>query len=115
MYIHVASSLSSAPTGPPLSLAVQSVNSTSLTLSWEPPSLPHQTGAILNYTLTCIPTAESGLPSKMFVFTTAGAHTLNGLAPATLYSCAVFATNIYGNSPPANISAVTEDGGMSIW
>ena len=115
MYIHDTSSLSSAPTGPPLSLAVQSVNSTSLTLSWEPPSLAHQTGAILNYTLTCIPPSESGLPPVTSVFTTSGAHTLNDLTPATLYSCSVFATNIYANSPPANISAVTEDGGMSIW
>ena len=102
----------SAPTGPPLNLAVQSVNSTSLTLSWEPPSLAHQTGATLNYTLTCIPPAESSLPPVVSVFTTAGAHTLNGLTPATLYSCSVFATNVYGNSPPANISAMTEDGGM---
>ena len=105
-------SYTSAPTGPPLSLAVQSVNSTSLTLSWEPPSLAHQTGAILNYTLTCIPPAESGLPPLISMFTTAGAHTLNGLTPATLYSCAVFATNIYGNGLPATVSAMTEDGGM---
>ena len=102
----------SAPSSPPLNLAVQSVNSTSLTLSWEPPSLAHQTGAIFNYTLTCILPAESGLPPVISVFTTAGAHTLNGLTPATLYSCDVFATNVYGNGPPANISAVTEDGGM---
>ena len=107
--------MSSAPTGPPLSLTVQSVNSTSLTLSWKPPSLAHQTGATLNYTLTCIPPAESSLPPMISVFTTAGAHTLNGLAPATLYDCSVFATNLFGNGPPANISAMTEDGGMSIW
>ena len=79
----------------------------SLTLSWEPPSLAHQNGATLNYTLTCIPPAESGLPPMTFAFTTAGAHTLNGLTPATLYACSVFATNPYGNSPPANISAMT--------
>ena len=105
----------SAPTGPPLNLAVQSVNSTSLTLSWEPPSLAHQNGATLNYTFTCIPPAESSLPPVISVFTTAGAHTLNGLAPATLYACSVFATNVYGNGPPAIISAMTEDGGMIVY
>ena len=108
------SSLSIAPDGPPLNLAVQSVNSTSLTLSWKLPSLPHQDGATLNYTLTCIPPAESGIPPVISVFTTSGAHTLNGLTPATLYSCSVFATNVYGNGPPVNISAMTEDGGMFI-
>jgi len=46
------------------------------------------------------------------VFTTANIHTLNGLAPATLYSCSVFATNLYGSGPPANIFAMTADGGM---
>ena len=51
----------------------------------------------------------------MSVFMTAGTHTLNGLTPATLYGCVVFATNLYGNSPPANISAMTEDGGMCMW
>ena len=105
-------SYTSAPTGPPLSLAVQSVNSTSLLLSWEPPSLAHQNGATLNYTLICIPPAESSLPPVISVFTTAGARTLSGLAPATLYSCSLCATNLYGNGPPANISAMTEDGGM---
>ena len=66
-----------------------------------------------NYTLTCIPPAESGLPPMTSLFTTSGAHTLNGLAPATFYSCSVF-TNMYGNSPPATVSAMTEDGGMCI-
>ena len=105
----------SVPTGPPLSLTVQSVNSMSLTLSWEPPSLAHQTRAILNYTLTCTPPAESGIPPMTSVFTTAGAHILNGLTPATLYACSVFATNLFGNSPPANVSAMTEDGGMIVY
>ena len=107
-------SFPSAPTGPPLNLAVQSVNSISLTLLWEPPSLAHQNGAILNYTLTCIPPAESGIPPMTSVFTTAGARTRSGLAPAALYSCSVFATNIYGNGPPATVSVMTEDGGMCI-
>ena len=97
-------SYTSAPTGPPLSLAVQSVNSTSLTLSWEPPSLAHQTGATLNYMFTCIPRAESGIPPMTFVFMTAGTHTLNGLTPATLYACFVFPTNVYGNGPLTKIS-----------
>ena len=105
------SSLSLAPDGPPLNPAVLSVNSMSLTLSWEPPSLAHQNGATFNYTLTCIPPAKSGLPPLVSVFTTSGAHTLNGLTPATSYACSVFATNVYGNSPPANVSAMTEDGG----
>lgn len=86
----------------------------SLTLSWEQPSLAHQNGAILNYTLTCTPPAESGIPPMTSVFTTPGAHTLNGLTPATTYSCSVFATNIYGSGPPATVSAMTEDGGMCI-
>ena len=46
------------------------------------------------------------------VFTTSGAHTLNGLTPAPTYSCSVFATNMSG--PPATVSAMTEDGGMCI-
>ena len=102
--------LTSVPTGPPLNLVVRSVTSTSLTLSWESPSPVHQNGAIFNYTLTCIP--GSGLPPLVSVFTTAGVYTLNGLTPATSYACSVFATNVYGNSPPANVSAMTEDGGM---
>ena len=86
----------------------------SLTLSWEPPSLAHQTGVTLNYTLTCTPPAESGLSRMTSVFMTAGTHTLIGLTPATLHGCSVLATNHFGSSPPANISAVTEDGGMCI-
>ena len=97
-----------------MSLVVQSVNSTSLTLSWEPPSLAHQNRATLNYTLTCIPPAESGLPPLVSEFTTSGVHTLNGLTPATSYACSLFATNLYGNGPAANVSARTEDGGMFI-
>ena len=110
-----ASSLTSAPTGPPLNLAVHSINSTSLTLSWESPSLTHQNAAPLNYTVTCMPPATSGLSPLVSVFMTAGTHTLNGLTPATLYGCVVLATNLYGNSPPVNISATTKDGGMCMW
>ena len=84
----------------------------SLTLSWEPPSLVHQNGAILHYTLICMPPAESGLHPLITVFTTAGIHTLNSLTPATVYACSVFATNLYGNSPTANVFTMTEDGGM---
>ena len=97
-----------APDSSPLNLAVQSANSTSLTLSWEPPSLANQTGATLNYTLTCIPPADSDLQPLISVFTTAGAHTLNGLMAATLYDCSVFAANLYGHSQPANVSAMTD-------
>ena len=42
------------------------------------------------------------------MFTTAGAHTLNGLMAATLYDCSVFAANFYGHSQPANVSAMTD-------
>ena len=106
--------LPAAPDGSPLNLAVQSVNSTSLTLSWEPPSLTHQNGGHFNYTLTCISPADSGLRPLISVFTTAGAHTLNGLMPATLYACSVFAANLYGHSPPANVSAMTDGRSMCI-
>ena len=109
-FITVASPLTSVPTGPPLNLVIRSATSTSLTLSWESPSPVHQNGAIFNYTVTCVP--GSGLPPLVSVFTTAGTHTLNGLTPATSYACSVLATNLYGNSPPANVSALTEDGGM---
>ena len=60
------------------------------------------------------PPAESGIPPMTSMFKTSGAHTLNGLTPATTYSCSVFATNIYGSAPPATVSAITEDGGMCI-
>ena len=106
--------LPSAPSGSPLNLAIRSVNSTSLTLSWKPPSLTHQNREHFNYTLTCIPPADSGLQPLISVFTTAGAHTLNGLMPATLYACSVFATNLYGHSPPAIVSAMTDGRSMCI-
>ena len=74
------------------------------------------TGTDFLMTRICLPfPAESGLPPMTSMFTTAGAQTLNGLTPATRYACSVLATNLYGNSPPANISAMTEDGCMSIW
>ena len=104
--------MTSVPTGPPLNLVAQSFNSTSLMLSWEPPSPVQHSGAIFNYTLTCI--SELGLPPLVAVYMTAGTYTLNGLTPATVYACSVFATNLYGDSPPANVSAMTEDGGMCI-
>ena len=90
---------SSVPTGSPLDVEVQSVTSTSATVSWREPSPDQQNGAIVAYSLS-VDNAKDHL--KWTVNSTAtyiSGAIIAPLEPFTTYSLSVSAVNVNGSGP----------------
>ena len=80
------------PTGPPQGVDVQSENSTTLALSWQPPSLESRNGIIVHYSVN-ITEMETG---RVLLLTAMNTTTLrvHALHPFYTYTCVVAAVTI---------------------
>lgn len=80
------------PTGPPQGVDVQSENSTTLALSWQPPSPESRNGIIIHYTVN-ITEMETG---RVLLLTAMNTTTLrvHALHPFYTYTCVVAAVTI---------------------
>ena len=102
-----------APGGPPQSLTLTLINSTTLTLSWLPVPELVQNGIITNYTVGCNLDTPQLVPVDDTLEMTQSRYMYNisGLIPGSVYSCYVFANTSEGNGPSAvGIVRTPEDG-----
>ena len=83
--------ISIAPSGPPTAILVSSLNSTSLSISWSPPLLPHTNG-IIQYYIVNVSVAES--QANLQYETSSLSLTLNGLHPFYTHTVIVSAVTI---------------------
>ena len=92
-----------APGGPPQSLTLTLINSTTLTLSWLPVPELLQNGIIANYTVGCNLSTPQLVPVDDTLEMTQSRYMYNisGLIPGSIYSCYVFAITSEGNGPSA--------------
>jgi receptor-type tyrosine-protein phosphatase Q len=88
--------LEEAPTQPPQSFTGISQTSTSLTLSWDPPSPEYQNGLIISYTIN-VTSLETG--TSIQYTTSSMSLTLTGLSPYSTYTCVVAAHTSIGIGP----------------
>jgi len=95
------------PVAPPMNFTVIAVSPRSLEFSWRPPIEAQRNGVIVGYTLSCQPNSHD-LPAT---FISAGRYTLPGFAPATQYSCSIYASTSGGNGPLAYGTSTTLDEG----
>ena len=79
------------------------VEDTSMAFTWSPPDPMLQSADILSYMLNC--TADSETTS---VNTTQTEFTLDTFIPGETFQCIVYATNVYGDGPPNNLTVTTE-------
>ena len=97
----------------PTNVELIPVNSSSLYLSWEPPSQPN--GVIIDYNYTCSDdnATISYYSSDMMSYSSSLRNaTLTGLEPFRQYTCNVTAATAAGVGPPASVSNVTGQAGM---
>ena len=124
-YFHPSPSLSLfsltslAPTASPTNFVISSVNSTALSLAWNPPPQEHRNGLIIKYTLTCYETVNGSsylVKSPVFPYTVNNNNSsvdlvLNGFRPGTIINCSVTASNEAGTGPAAHDDAITQEEG----
>ena len=84
----------SVPTSPPVSLVIDIVGSTYVSLSWLPPAVPN--GRIISYTITYNLTGES----TSVVVQTGEQYNITGLSAFSYYYFTVFASTVIGDGPP---------------
>lgn len=82
-----------------------SAGARSITFTWEAPQPHLQNGAILSYTILCMPTFNRQLSPV----TKPGSVTWTGFSPLTLYNCSISASNSVGSGPPAHNTVTTGD------
>ena len=86
------------------------ISSSSLILSWSPPTT-HQSIPIIGYNYTCIGINVSYTMNGS-VFNTSLSVTLLGLIPFREYTCNVSTITRYGIGISTNVHAVTDQAGM---
>ena len=103
----------SAPTGVPQRFGTGSIESRSITFSWDLPIITERNGNITSYNLTCVSTitGREAFLTRVYPVSESNAYTLTGFKPATHYTCRVFAINSAGRGPEVAISRTAfEDG-----
>ncbi len=97
------------PSGPPLNLTAVFVDSTSLSVVWQPPPETERNGVLLEYQLTYAPNSSlSDITTLIVVGLNAS---LTQLAIFTVYQVTVRARTSVGTGPPAMETARTDSTG----
>ena len=86
-----------APSGPPLNIKTTSRTTSSLSLTWDPPTKDKQNGVIISYS-ACVSQSENGTCFQKFTFNTRKWDVRN-LNPSTTYYVRVLASNKAGDGP----------------
>ena len=104
---------SSAPTGPPLDVDATPVNSTSVTISWNPPAAENQNGVITGYVINL---TRVGSDDVSQYSSSSGNITIGSLHPFTTYAYTVAAQTSVGTGPHTTSSTVmTPEDGIIIY
>ena len=99
------------PNGPPLDLTAQAISSTSITISWFPPSDVEQNGIIISYSISVSRIGlnrllESSAPREIYPASRQNTLIISELQIFTEYSITITALNFVGSgnvSLPVNI------------
>ena len=113
MLLALRYSLHSAPTGPPLDADATPINSTSVTISWNPPAPENQNGVITGYVIN-LTIVSSG---DVFQYSSSRDNiTIGSLHPFTTYDFTVAAQTSVGTGPYTTNSTVMtpEDGSTAL-
>ena len=94
--------LSTVPGAPKDVQVVEAIGQREVEIQWSAPVSP---APVVGYDLICTPAPAS--PSTTFSDPPVASYTLNGLAPATDYSCSLVAFNDAGSGPSVTISFTT--------
>ena len=100
--------LSIAPLDKPRNFNGNTLNSTSIRLSWTRPATPN--GVITNYSLVYHITDDDSIPTTLSIddITT----TIDDLNEYTNYTFAISAVTSVGSGPEAMVTAITDEDGM---
>ena len=90
------------PGGPPSNFRATVVNSTTITLSWSEPLLPH--GVITSYTITY---NSTGRQISVTVNARDTSYLLSGLDEFTTYDVFIYASTRVGSGPSATLTVTT--------
>jgi len=97
-----------APTAPPGNFSVISINSTTITLSWNPPPSDQLNGYLQHYVIDC---TEHETASESRVLSTYTQVTLQSLHPYYAYTCRVAAVTTGSGPYTGNLTVrLPEDG-----
>lgn len=111
--IYFDSYLFTAPSGPPTSLTAVATSSSSIDMTWAPPTRDQQNGIIRHYLVTLVPTTVSAGAETLTrnVSSVQQAISISGLQPYTLYNCTVQAETVeLGPSAPVVQASTPQDG-----
>ena len=99
----------SVPTGPPHGVDATPVNSTSVTISWNPPAAENQNGVITGYMINLTRVGSEGISQYS---SSSDNITVGSLHPFTTYAYTVAAQTSVGTGPHTTSSTVMtpEDG-----
>ena len=104
---------SSAPTGPPLDVDATPVNSTSVTISWNPPAPENQNGVITGFMINLTRIGSEGISRYS---SSSDNITVGSLHPFTTYAYTVAAQTSVGTGPHTTSSTVmTPEDGIIIY
>ena len=101
--------LSAAPSGPPQSIAVTFVSSTTVELSWQPPPLDQQNGLIQSYTVVVFE-VDTNTTQQIHQDFVQNSIVLTGLHPYYTYMVSVAGYTV-GLGPATSITTTTEQDG----
>ena len=103
---------SSAPTGPPLDVDATPVNSTSVTIFWNPPAPENQNGVITGYVINL---KIVGSEEVTQYSSSSENITIGSLHPFTTYSFTVAAQTSVGTGPyTTNSTVITPEDGIAL-
>ena len=94
-----------APTAPPDSFSIVSINARNATLSWTLPEESERNGMITTYMVAC----TDGDSVMTNTLTTSNfTATIEGLSPFSFYMCNVTASTRVGSGPAASLNFTTD-------
>lgn len=107
--------LLTVPSEAPLNLIVNATDSTTLVGSWNPPSLEHQNGQILAYTVNLTLIAKGGVQvtnrEVQMLRTPNTSLFVRSLHPFYTYSFTVAAVNSVGTGPSSTVTIMMPEAG----
>ena len=77
-----------------------------MNFTWDPPVESLQNGDIISYTLICSLNLE--IATTVLLGATEQYFTIDLFSPGTTFQCQVYATNSFGDGPPANLDVITD-------
>ena len=96
------------PTGPPEGVSGTATSSSSIHLTWSPPSPEQQNGEIQTYLIRVIEVATGQVDER---YSSQESVTITSLHPYHTYNCSISAMTTNGTGPHAIVEVTTQEAG----